>query len=91
MHTLSHAGFTVFLRNGCERNWNRYVGVEAFFVHQTVEPLLVENVLHFRKHGFDRVELGTVGYIEDRFDVELLINGPHYFRLVHLQLIHKNS
>ena len=77
------------LWNGFERKSDSRVAVEAFFVYQIVKPPLVENGLHFRKNCLDWVELGWIGYVEDRFDVELLPKVLHIFRLVHIQLIHE--
>lgn len=76
-------------RDSVERKFDRLVRVEAYFVNEAVEPLLVEKCLHSAEHGLNRVELGAVADIVDRRDVKLLIEWLYIFRLMHRQIIHK--
>ena len=78
------------LRNCFECNSYRLVGVKANFSHEAVQSPPVENRLHFAEDGFDGVELGTVGDIEDRCDLMLHVYRLHILQfLVHTQLVHE--
>ena len=55
------------------------VKVESSLVHKVVQPLVIEQPLHFREHCLYRVELRAVRHVEYRRNAQIQIMLLHLF------------
>jgi hypothetical protein len=83
MSTLTHTCGAVVCRDCSEREANGVIGIEANLVHEAVQPLHVENALHFAEDCLDGIELGAVGDVVDWRDVEPLVVRLHVSAFVY--------
>ena len=70
---------------------NLVVGVKAFLVHKTVQPVAIEDTLHFTEHCFNWVELWRVAHIVNALDVEPRPPLLQVFGLMNSELVHEQS
>ena len=91
MSTLPHTSTTVLLFDRSEGSFDFFVGVEALLVHELIKSPAVEAALHLGEDCLDRVELGAVTDVEDRFDVQLLIQLSHLSCPMHTKLVHEQG
>ena len=70
---------------------NLFVGVKAFLVLKTVQPVVSEDSLHFAEHGFDRIEFWRIAHIVNALNVEPRPPRFQVFGLVNSELVHEKS
>ena len=91
LSTFSHTSSTVICSHSPKRCFDCLIGVETYFVDQTIQPSSVEYGLDSTKHRFYRIELRAVGHVVDWEDIELEILLLDHEGLVNGKLIHKES
>ena len=74
-----------------ESRSNLFVGVKAFLIHKTVQPVASEDSLYFAEHCFNRIELGRIAHIVNALHVKPRPPRLQVFGLVHSELVHEQS